>query len=127
STGVEDDFGKYNTYTRDSDSLAASLPYYLIFRSAGNDRGDNPATGEAVSLTAGGNAAVAYNPASHPPGDAIYKGGYDNIGLDEVAKNVITIGAVNDAVSGGLRSTANATMTWFSSWGPTDDGRIKPD
>ena len=34
------------------------------------------------------------------------------------AKNVITVGAVN---------SNDNSMTDFSSWGPTDDGRIKPD
>lgn len=34
-----------------------------------------------------------------------------------VSKNTITVGAVDDA----------GDMTTFSSWGPTDDGRIKPD
>jgi hypothetical protein len=44
-----------------------------------------------------------------------------------VAKNIMTVGAVNDAVSGSSRSVANGTMAAFSGWGPTDDGRIKPD
>ena len=35
-----------------------------------------------------------------------------------IAKNVISVGAVDSLVS---------SMTDFSSWGPTDDGRIKPD
>ena len=41
----------------------------------------------------------------------------------------MTVGAVNDAVnvSGNTRSLSSATMTGFSSWGPVDDGRIKPD
>lgn len=34
------------------------------------------------------------------------------------AKNHITVGAIN---------SNDASMTSFSSWGPTDDGRIKPD
>jgi hypothetical protein len=34
------------------------------------------------------------------------------------AKNHITVGAVN---------SNDDTMTFFSSWGPTDDGRMKPD
>ena len=34
------------------------------------------------------------------------------------AKNVITVGAIN---------SNNSTMTSFSSWGPTDDGRLKPE
>lgn len=34
------------------------------------------------------------------------------------AKNHITVGAIN---------SNDESMTYFSSWGPTDDGRIKPD
>ncbi|MEW5702494.1 MAG: S8 family serine peptidase [Candidatus Zixiibacteriota bacterium] len=34
------------------------------------------------------------------------------------SKNVITVGAIN---------SDNSTMTSFSSWGPTDDGRLKPE
>lgn len=44
-----------------------------------------------------------------------------------MAKNLITIGAANDAVSGGARSPSNGTIASFSSTGPVDDGRIKPD
>ena len=43
------------------------------------------------------------------------------------SKNVMTIGSIGDAVSGGARSVADAYMASYSSWGPTDDGRIKPD
>jgi hypothetical protein len=44
-----------------------------------------------------------------------------------VAKNIVTVGAVNDAVTGTVRDPSKATITSFTSWGPTDDGRIKPD
>lgn len=128
STGVETDFGKYDTNARDTDSLAFSLPYYLIVRSAGNDRLDNPAAGDPVSLTTSTTSAVTYDPASHPPGDGVYRGsGYDTISADALAKNILTVGSVGDAVSGSVRSLANAYMSAYSSWGPTDDGRIKPD
>lgn len=128
SASFEPDFGKYETNARDSDSLAVSMPYYLIVRSAGNERADNPSTGTPVSLTTSTTSAVAYDPASHPAGDGVYRGnGYDTIGYDAVAKNVITVGSVGDAVSGGTRSLAGAYMSYYSSWGPTDDGRIKPD
>jgi hypothetical protein len=127
STGVEDDFGRYNTYARDSDSLAFSAPYYLIFRSAGNDRGDSPVAGEAVALAPGSSTVVTYNPTTHPAGDASYRGGYDTISFNALAKNVITVGSVTDAVSNGSRSPAVAAVSSFSAWGPTDDGRIKPD
>ena len=126
AAGYEDHFGQYNTYARDIDVLAYSLPYYLIFWAAGNDRSDNPATGNAVALSPGG-ASVSYDPALHPPGDRTYKGGYDTVSYEGLGKNVLTVGALTDAVSGGLRSPGSALMTSFSSWGPTDDGRIKPD
>lgn len=45
-------------------------------------------------------------------------GEYDCIGMPGTAKNIITVGAIN---------SNDDSMTDFSSWGPTDDGRIKPD
>ena len=126
STSVEDDFGRYNTYARDADSMAYNAPYYLVFRSAGNERTDNPSTGQSVALAPGG-TAVTYDAATHPGGDGSYRGGYDTIGFNALGKNVITVGSASDAVAGGLRSPAQAEVSYFSSWGPTDDGRIKPD
>lgn len=128
TAGIETDFGTYNTYARDVDAMAYSLPYYLIFWSAGNDRSDNPATGSSVALNPlTPSVTVSYNTALHPPGDGTYRSGYDTISFCALGKNVITVGAVNDAQSGGVRYLPGATMTTFSSWGPTDDGRIKPD
>jgi subtilisin family serine protease len=43
---------------------------------------------------------------------------YANIGPPGTGKNIITVGATN---------SNNDSMTSFSSWGPLDDGRIKPD
>jgi subtilisin family serine protease len=43
---------------------------------------------------------------------------YGNVGPPGTAKNVIAVGATN---------SDDDTMTEFSSWGPMDDGRIKPD
>lgn len=126
TASIETDFGMYNTYTRDQDALAFSAPYYTIFRSAGNDRGDNPANGQLVSLSPGA-TPVAYSSASHPAGDGAYRGGYDTIGFAALSKNVITMGSVADAVAGALRSPAAANVSSFSTFGPTDDGRIKPD
>ncbi|MCB2211235.1 S8 family serine peptidase [bacterium] len=44
-------------------------------------------------------------------------GSYETMSVPSSAKNTIVVGATND----------NDGMTTFSSWGPTDDGRIKPD
>lgn len=43
---------------------------------------------------------------------------YGNIPPPGTAKNVITVGATN---------SNDDSMTLFSSWGPVDDGRVKPD
>ncbi|HDH10830.1 MAG TPA: 6-bladed beta-propeller [Nitrospirae bacterium] len=50
--------------------------------------------------------------------DIALNGGYKNIPPPGTGKNIITVGAVN---------SDNDSMTSFSSWGPVDDGRIKPD
>jgi hypothetical protein len=39
--------------------------------------------------------------ANHPPGDQAYRNGYDTISFDAGAKNILSIGAVGDAVNGG--------------------------
>lgn len=127
AAAIDTDFGRYNTYARDSDALAYNAPYFLMFRSAGNDRTENPSPGQSVALSPGGTTVVAYDPAVHPAGDAAYRAGFETIGFDALAKNVITIGSVTDAVLGGARSPSRANISAFSSWGPTDDGRIKPD
>lgn len=127
AASTEADFGTYNTYAKDSDSLAFNAPYYLMFRSAGNERNNNPAAGQMVALSPGSTNVVAYDPALHPAGDGTYRGGFDTISYDSVAKNVITVGSVLDAVTSGTRDPAKATPSSFSSFGPTDDGRIKPD
>jgi hypothetical protein len=126
ASAIETDFGRYAVESRDLDSLAYSLPYYQSFWSAGNDRNDNPAAGDSVALVPGG-SVVTYDAANHPPGDGVYRGGYDTISFSALAKNVITVGSVNDAVSGGVRSPASVNISTFSSFGPVDDGRIKPD
>lgn len=92
------DMGRYEEEAATVDAIAASLPFYLPFWAAGNEQDE---------LTA--------------------KGGFQSITFNGLAKNVITVGAVNDAVSGGVRFPANGTITSFSSLGPCDDGRIKPD
>lgn len=92
------DMGRYETEARDLDAIAASLPYYLPFWAAGNEQNE---------LTA--------------------LGGFQSITFNGLAKNIVTIGAVNDAVVGTLRSPSAGTIAAFSSLGPCDDGRIKPD
>ena len=92
------DLGRYEVIARDTDSVARKLPFYLQFWAAGNEQNDFPNFG-----------------------------GFHTISYAQLAKNIVTVGAVNDAVTAGLRDPAKGTMSSFSSWGPCDDGRIKPD
>jgi len=56
-------------------------------------------------------------------GDVV-TGRYDSLIIPASAKNVLTIGAV---VKNTYNGPDSVPMSHFSSWGPTDDGRIKPD
>ncbi|HPS63925.1 MAG TPA: S8 family serine peptidase, partial [Bacteroidales bacterium] len=94
-------FGFYDVNTQEWDQVAYYAPGFLICKSAGNDRGES---------------GTGY-PADGP---------YDCIGQQGVAKNVLTVGAVAD-IAGGYTTPSNVVMSSFSSWGPADDGRIKPD
>ncbi|MGE0587413.1 MAG: S8 family serine peptidase [Cyclobacteriaceae bacterium] len=107
SVSVDEDyrFGLYGEKARALDELANLSPYYTIVWAAGNDRGE-PGDG------------------SRPP-DCNGGTGYDCIIPEAVAKNTITVGAINKVTS--YTGPASASMSSFSSWGPTDDGRIKPD
>jgi len=127
---VEDrDFGNYNINAMELDDVTTAFPYLLPFVAAGNDRANVPNDGDTVSYYDPGddsNKTVIYDSSVHPKGNN-HKGGYDTISNAGLAKNIITVGAVNDAVDNGERSLVNATMSSFSCWGPCDDGRIKPD
>lgn len=107
SIGGDEDykFGFYGNKAAALDELANLAPYYTIVWAAGNDRGE-PGDG------------------SHPP-DCNGGTGYDCIIPEAVAKNIITVGAVNKVLS--YTNSSSVVMSTFSSWGPTDDGRIKPD
>lgn len=52
--------------------------------------------------------------------------GFDTVKPRACAKNNLAVGAISDVV-GGIQDATHAQMAYFSSHGPTDDGRIKPD
>ena len=90
--------GYYDSNARDIDRIVYNAPYYLPICSAGNDR----QSGE--------------NPAD---------GGYDYLTDKSVAKNNIVVAATFEVLE--YEDASDVFMSSFSSWGPTDDGRIKPD
>jgi len=132
--GRESDlFGMYDAEVATWDELCHNAPYYLPVKASGNDR-DQQAPSEGTTFWYQKKAgpwiqwrSKQYNPAADPYDDGWDNGGFDTITALGVAKNILTVGAVHDAVSGGIRDPGQAAMTGFTGWGPTDDGRIKPD
>ncbi|WP_372796139.1 S8 family serine peptidase [Pontiella sp.] len=126
STDYETDFGRYAYRSVDWDGIAYNLPYYLVFVSAGNQRGDNPSNGD---IWRSGANYYTYDSTKHPAGDRYISGkdGYDNMEGAKLAKNVMTVGSVSAAVSSGVRDPGSGVTVSSSSRGPVDDGRIKPD
>lgn len=80
------------------DRLLFNSPYLLSCKSAGNTRDDG------------------FNSQDN---------GYDQLLNASCAKNNLVVGAIDDV--DGLSSPTDFNESSFSSWGPTDDWRIKPD
>lgn len=116
-------FGFYSFEAYDWDAISVANPRYLWVKAAGNDRNDGPAPGTAHYYYDVVQDAFL-------PSSAIRSldgnNGYDSISHSGCAKNGLTVGAVNDVI-GGYNGTSSVSMSTFSCWGPTDDGRIKPD
>jgi hypothetical protein len=92
------DYGKYDKSARDLDDILYRNPKLLSVWGAGNEQGNVV-----------------------PPG-------YDSLPPTQVAKNTLVVGAIQGIT--GKKDTyekSDVRMTNFSSFGPTDDGRIKPD
>jgi len=137
------------------DFVASSAPHHLLVYSSGNDTGAgpqnnlmtvsftvfNPVTGLDQVVTQ--NTGVYYARADTGqlilrnavgfPKDFITgdEGGYDTINIPGTSKNLLTVGACLDVISGpndpGFSSGTAVTIANFSGAGPCDDGRIKPD
>lgn len=126
AAGANEDykFGYYSSDAQMWDSIAYNAPYYLIVKSVGNNRDINgPAVGEPYWRYNASNVMV--NAGNRPAGISS-NDGYDIIPTTGTAKNILTVGAVNP-ISSGYTRPQDVVMSTFSSWGPTDDGRIKPD
>lgn len=117
-------FGYYNATSQAWDNIAFNAPYYLMVKSAGNYRASiGPSVGSFYYRY---NASGVMEFAGTRPNGISSNDGYDTMGGYAVAKNILTVGAVN-GLQNGPNSSSDITMAFFSAWGPTDDGRIKPD
>ena len=96
--------GSYSSDAYVWDELAYNAPYYLPVMSAGND------------------GQVEDNPEPIAPG-------YDKLVGNKTAKNNLIVASCQDvaAAADGTVVLSNINIDAFSSQGPTDDFRIKPD
>lgn len=117
-------FGLYDEGAQALDSIAYNAPRYLIVKAAGNNRNDiGPKVGQPYWRR---NAEGKWYNAGNRPDSLSSNDAYETLPTDANAKNILTVGAVL-GISGGYTKKENVVMTGFSDWGPTDDGRVKPD
>ncbi len=98
-------FGGYISVSRDWDALQYNAPYYLMVVAAGNDGTTN------------------YNAA--PLNPALPQ--YDKLTGHTVSKNTLVVASAQDASVSANGDLISVNISSFSSQGPTDDLRIKPD
>ncbi|MCU7799186.1 MAG: S8 family serine peptidase [gamma proteobacterium symbiont of Lucinoma myriamae] len=124
STTEDYRFGFYGPEAEEWDQIAVYAPYYLIVHAAGNERDYNsgPGIGEDYLFWNGFDWEIST--LSRDEDCAPF--GYDCIVPRANAKNTFTVGAIDD-IPGGYSTSTDVVMSSFSGWGPTDDGRIKPD
>jgi hypothetical protein len=129
STSEDYHFGFYSTDTQTLDQLAHAAPTYLPVWAAANERSTNAGTGRPLTppaqgyLTASNTIPIMAHDSRPDDGDP---GGYDTLSQQASAKNLLTVGAVHP-ITNGYAGPGSVLMTDFSSFGPTDDGRVKPD
>jgi len=117
-------FGYYDDGAQAMDSIAYNAPNYLIVKSAGNT---HASTGPKIGDTYWRRDEKGkWYDAGKRPDSLSSNNAYETLPMDVNAKNILTVGAVT-GIASGYSKKEDAIMTSFSSWGPTDDGRIKPD
>jgi hypothetical protein len=115
-------FGFYVEEAGDLDQIAYDHPKYLHVKSAGNDRGEGPAAGATHYIFSNGGWVTSTEVRDLDGGN----NGFDCMGAVSTAKNILTVGAVGD-IPGGYEQASEVDLASYSAFGPTDDGRIKPD
>lgn len=120
---IDAGYGRYSEQASHWDTIANLAPNYLIVKAAGNDRGYGPPANVDTHRVWNGSAWAISTTRRQKAGGAT---GFDCISHAGVAKNVLTVGAVN-GITGGWLQSSQVVSSSFHGWGPTDDGRVKPD
>jgi serine protease AprX len=94
-------FGSYDDSSQEIDDISNTFPYYQVVYAAGNDRSDFTLPQIQDKL------------------------GYDMLSGASCSKNSIVVAAIDKVVN--YLDNTSVIMSTFSNYGPTDDGRVKPD
>ncbi len=117
-------FGIYNSSASVWDQVCFNAPFYLPVKSAGNNRNETgPAVGGSYYRLNSSNTMVD---AGMRPEGISSNDSYGIISTYGNAKNILVVGAA-EGLPNGYTNPASVKIASFSSFGPTDDGRIKPD
>lgn len=95
------EIGAYTSRAKDWDDIVYSSPYSLIVGSAGNEGNSNYLGGQA--------------------------NGYDKLTGSKTAKNILVVASAFTTFNSSTGELQFFSKSGFSSQGPTDDFRIKPD
>jgi hypothetical protein len=120
--------------------LSQDAARHLMIYAAGNDRFGGPG-GPTTYYYKSGPGIYDWTVVTSPPTNSRdwINGDGDSLGFDTLlapgtAKDVLTVGSVQDVyrvvgseIQYGYATNASVVLSAFSGCGPTDDGRIKPD
>ena len=117
-------FGFYDETANINDSIIYTAQTYLPVFSAGNWNGYPAPPAQPALHVEYINGSYYFSTGVRQPNDA--NGGFNTLTTYAISKNDLVVGAVNVNTNGYV-GTNTATIAYFSSRGPTADGRIKPD
>ncbi len=118
-------FGYYDSQAEQWDSVAYLYPNYLIIKAAGNERGDGPDSQPLKHWKYDSDFNCVQDSTSVRELDG-GSTGFESVNAASLAKNVLIVGAIESS-SNSFDDLSSVSPVSGSGFGPTDDGRIKPD
>lgn len=117
-------FGYYDSLAHKIDFISYLAPNYLVVKAAGNQRGVGPASQPTKHWKPVGSACVEDLTSVRQLNGG--QDGYESINSAAVAKNILVVGGVESSTN-NFQDLSTIQPIVGSGFGPTDDGRIKPD
>lgn len=121
-------FGYYNDGAQTWDRISYNAPNYLIVKAAGNLRGrgplNQPVEHWVPEINDNGDVEWILSDEERPQNGG--PDGFETVTSASVSKNVLVVGAVKSTTDNFDNAQSIEPLN-NSGFGPTDDGRIKPD